>query len=175
MASKNLAINKQITMLKYCFIIYKRSPMKKSVIAISLMALANMSFANINQQKITTVKQLYSMSGFEQGYDLLKQISTPSLYNVLDLDSRLKTDGELACIDYPVTVQSQDPNESEIIKTAKFSQLQNGNVQVSFKDSGTITTLQYKMVCQGGQCLIDDIIEPSGSFKKSIKQCLDKI
>lgn len=148
--------------------------MKKVLLAVTLLAVSNISLANINQQKIATVKKLYTYSGLQQDYNFVKKLSTPSLKNTLIRDEKM-ANGEIACLDYDFVTQSQDPIYEEIAKTAKFSVVSNGDVKVSFKNYNETTTLFYKMVCQGNQCLIDDIIEQTGSFKKSLNQCLDEL
>lgn len=148
--------------------------MKKALLVITLLAMSNISLANINQQKIATVKKLYTLSGLQQDYNFVKKLSTASLKNALIRDEKV-ANGEIACLDYDFVTQSQDPIYEEIAKTVKVSVVPNGDVKVNFKNYNETTTLFYKMVCQGNQCLIDDIIEPTGSFKKSLNQCLDEL
>lgn len=57
--------------------------MKKVLLAVTLLAVSNISLANINQQKIATVKKLYTYSGLQQDYNFVKKLSTPSLKNTL--------------------------------------------------------------------------------------------
>ncbi len=158
--------------------------MKIPHLLISLMlvisAMPMLAKEDLDIQKINMVKKLYDkkyLRTFPRNEDRLYNNATADLKKVFDYDLACGTKYNAICaIDYDVTTQSQDPeafaNEVRIIK---YDVIPEGNIKVTFNN----TSLYYIMSCHNGNCLIDDIFEPSWdnsnkyiSFKVRIKELL---
>lgn len=82
--------------------------------------------------------------------------------------------GEIACLDYDYIVQGQDFDGAEINRTLKVTPAQNGRIKATFRNFQSPQTVYYAFVCSDKGCVIDDIIESTGSFKKNLRSCLKK-
>ena len=82
--------------------------------------------------------------------------------------------GEIACLDYDYIVQGQDFDGAEINRTLKVTSAKNGSIKATFRNFQSPQTVYYEFVCTDKGCVIDDIIESEGSFKKNLRSCLKK-
>ncbi|MCP2040805.1 hypothetical protein L1281_001395 [Neisseria sp. HSC-16F19] len=82
--------------------------------------------------------------------------------------------GEIACLGYDYIVQGQDFDGAEINRTLKVTPAKNGRVKATFRNFQSPQTVYYEFVCSDKGCVIDDIIESDGSFKKNLRSCLKK-
>ncbi|QMT34013.1 hypothetical protein LNQ82_06005 [Conchiformibius steedae DSM 2580] len=144
--------------------------MKKILMGATLALLSLTASAQdpLQSQKLQIVKKIYKNGG-DMG--VLLNYASRDLKSVFDEDERNTPEGEMGCIDYDVTIQGQDSNPKEIIRSLKTSVTSNGNVLVTFKN-GQRMKLIYVMKCHNGRCLVDDVLEKGKSFKQQVRQCI---
>lgn len=130
-----------------------------------------------DEAKLDLVKKLYTHYTEGDGAEEIKpeQFFTPDFRAVLNRDSKAAKAEGVACMDYDYVIQGQDFDRQEIARTIQYKLTKSGRVYVSFENFGEARVLDYVLSCNQGVCLIDDIIEPDGSFKKNTVQCLDKL
>lgn len=130
-------------------------------------------------ERLTIVQSLYDGYANSPSKDIRppsvpKNLFTQSFKELLDKDDEMSKNG-IACIDYDYIIQGQDYDEKEIAGTIKLDAQRDGRVKVTFTNFESPTTLYYVFSCEKGKCLIDDIIEPTGSFKKGLNECLERL
>ena len=59
-------------------------------------------------------------------------------------------------------------------RTLALEPAADGWVKASFHNFDELVTLHYVLACGDQGCLIDDIIEPEGSFKQGLRRCLQE-
>lgn len=124
-------------------------------------------------QKIAIIKGLYAEYRKAEP-SLNKNIFSSDFNAALAHDAKAaKADG-IACLDYDYIVQGQDYDAKEINRTLKIQAAANGRMKVSFRNFNEARSLYYVFRCDERGCVIDDIIEPEGSFKQQLRQCLRK-
>ncbi len=141
---------------------------------LSIFIIPTMANADVNTQKLNMLKKIYSAKEINSHNPYFYRMLSPSFKNAFDKD-KLLGQGGIACIDYNLIVQGNDYDAKKIARTAKFQVIKNGNVKVTFKNLGGKHTLYYVFSCKQNTCLIDDVIEPSGSFKRDLNKCLSEL
>lgn len=122
-------------------------------------------------QKIALIKKLYAAYKTPDLPDIGDQWFSRDFNAVLAHDAKAAR-GEIACIDYDFIVQGQDFDGAEINRTLKLTPVANGRIKAVFRNFGETQTVHYELVCSDKGCVIDDIIESEGSFKKAVRSCL---
>lgn len=141
-------------------------------VTLALLSLTASAQDPLQSQKLQIVKKIYKNGG-DMG--VLLNYASRDLKSVFDEDERNTPEGEMGCIDYDLTTQSQDPDYKEIIRTLKISITSNGNVLATFKH-GKRHKLIYVMKCHNGRCLVDDVLENGkSSYKHQLRQCIKSI
>lgn len=110
--------------------------------------------------KIVTLKRLYATAEPNT-----MAHATPSLRRLIEQANH----NEYPCIDYEPAVQAQ---EIDRLKVLSMLSVNANTVRVRISNVGQIYTLDYKMACSNGKCLIDDVITSSHSLRREALQCL---
>lgn len=127
-------------------------------------------------QKMAAVKKLYAAYAKSKEPALDESLFTPDFRAALAHERKAaKKAGGAACLDYDFIIQGQDVDSAEVARTLALELAAEGRVKASFRNFDEPVTLHYVFACTpAGGCLIDDIIEPEGSFKQGLRRCLQE-
>lgn len=124
-------------------------------------------------QKMAAVKKLYAAYAKSKEPALDESLFTPDFRAALAHERKAaKKAGGAACLDYDFIIQGQDVDSAEVARTLALAA--DGRVKASFRNFDEPVTLHYVFACGDQGCLIDDIIEPEGSFKQGLRRCLQE-
>ena len=126
-------------------------------------------------QKMAAVKKLYAAYAKSKEPALDESLFTPDFRAALAHERKAaKKAGGAACLDYDFIIQGQDVDSAEVARTLALELAADGRVKASFRNFDEPVTLHYVFACGDQGCLIDDIIEPEGSFKQGLCRCLQE-
>ena len=134
--------------------------MKKFLIASVYFLVIPFAFASTDNPKIDTIQAMYDneSSNFED-------YSTQSLRYLLNQASH----SDEFWIDYDPTIQGQDRADFQVLA---LSATDDETVEATILNGGEQSTVEYKMVCDGDSCQIDDIIDQAGSIRDTANSCI---
>lgn len=126
-------------------------------------------------QKMAAVKKLYAAYARSNEPELDESLFSPDFRAALAHERKAaKKAGGAACLDYDFIIQGQDVDSAEVSRTLALELAADGRLKASFRNFDEPVTLHYVFACGDQGCLIDDIIEPEGSFKQGLRRCLQE-
>ena len=127
-------------------------------------------------QKMAAVKKLYTAYAHSNEPELDESLFSPDFRAALTHERKAAEQaGGVGCLDYDFVIQGQDVNGAQVARTLALELAAEGRVKASFRNFDEPVTLHYVLACTpAGGCLIDDIIEPEGSFKQGLRRCLQE-